>query len=196
MKTTLALLALLVVQVGHAEDGPAAQAKERARQQFESGLEVIRGIYRRSISDMISSGTRVELYLLDWSFGEEKRPNKSVGTFEIAPYSKTTGVLASHTCTADERSELLPLLSNAIAGLPHEGGTACHYPIHGVRVWIGTEMVFETSICWYCGNFMMDYGRGQGWENHTDGFAALKPILHRLMPIPEDEVKRFQRDHQ
>ncbi len=196
MKTILALLILLCVQLVRAEDSPVAQAKERARRQFESGLEVIRGIYRRSISDLIGSGTRVELYLLDWSFGEEKRPNKSVGSFEIAPYSKSTGILATHACTEAERNELLPLLSTAIAGLSHQGGMGCHYPIHGVRIWIGSEIVFETSICWYCGNFMMDYGRGQGWENHTDGFGALKPVLHRLMPIPEDEVKRFRREHQ
>lgn len=196
MKTLLSLLTLVCLLPVRAEDGPVSQAKERARSQFESGLEVIRGIYRRSISELIGSGTRVELYLLDWSFGEEKRPTKSVGSFEIEPYRKSTGVLATHTCTEAERDELLPLLSTAIAGFPHDGGMACHYPIHGVRVWIGDEKVFETSICWYCGNYMMDYGRGQGWENHTDGFRALKPVVHRLMPIPEDEVRRFKRDHQ
>lgn len=174
---------------------PVQRAKERARDEYDNGLEVLRGMYRRRIAELVESGTRVEVYLLDFSFGEEKRDAPSKGMFDIAPYSKKTAILASHTCSAKERDDLLPVLRTAIAGLPRAGGMACHFPIHGMRVWIGSELAFETSICWYCGNFMMDYGRGAGWENHTDGFRELKPLLLKLMPIPEDEIKRFKKDH-
>ncbi|MCF7787475.1 MAG: hypothetical protein K9N47_15200 [Prosthecobacter sp.] len=147
------------------------------------------------MAELISNATRVEVLLLDFSMGEEKRSKPALQVFEIKPYSKDTPILDSHFCTTKEREELIPVLSQAIGGQPHIGGTGCHFPIHGIRVWVGSEIAFETSICWYCHNFMMDYGRGAGWENHTDGFRDLKPILMRLMPIPEDEIARFKKGH-
>ena len=192
----LVLFAALAFSMSTAEEsGPVAKAKERAEDEFNIGLEVLRGIYRKRMAELISSATRVEVLLLDFSFGEEKRAKPPLNLFDIKPYSKNTPILASHFCTSKELKELVPALSNAIGGLPHEGGHGCHFPIHGIRVWIGSEIAFETSICWYCSNFMMSYARGAGWENHTDGFRELKPILMRLMPIPEDEVARFKKDH-
>ena len=192
----LTVLTAIAMSMAHAEEpGPVAKAKDRAAEEFNTGLEVLRGIYRRRMAELLRSATRVEVLLLDFSLGEEKRDKPALQVFEIKPYSKTTPILASHFCTPAELRELVPALSNAIGGLPHIGGTACHYPIHGLRVWVGSELAFETSICWYCGNFMMDYGRGAGWENHTDGFRELKPILMRLMPIPKDEITRFKKDH-
>ncbi|MDZ4406237.1 hypothetical protein [Prosthecobacter sp.] len=190
------MVAVLGISTAHAEEsGPVARAKERAQDEFNTGLEVLHGMYRRRMAQLITSATRVEVLLLDFSFGEEKRAKPALQVFEIKPYSKNTPVLASHFCTPKEREELLPVLSNAIGGQPHIGGAACHFPIHGLRVWIGPEIAFETSICWYCSNFIMEYGRGAAWENHTDGFRDLKTLLMRLMPIPEDEVARFKKGH-
>ena len=190
------LLALLVTPMAYPEEsGPVAKAIERADNEFETGLEVLRGMYRRRMADVISNATRVEVLLLDFSFGEEKRAKPTLNTFDIKPYSKSTSIRDYHRCTEKERNELVPVLSRAIGGLPHKGGTACHFPIHGIRVWVGSELAFETSVCWYCGNFVMPYNGGAGWENFTDGFHELKPILMRLMPIPEDEIARFKKGH-
>jgi|GEM_PF-1816395 len=195
-KLILVLFVALVVSTFCAEEsGPVARAKERADEEFRIGLDVLNGMYRKRMAELIGSATRVEVLLLDFSFGEEKRAKPALQVFEIKPYSKETPVLASHFCTPKEREELIPVLSQAIGGQPHIGGTGCHFPIHGIRVWVGSEIAFETSICWYCGNFMMDYGRGTGWENHTDGFRDLKPIIMRIMPIPDEEVARFKKGH-
>lgn len=191
-----AALAAVAISTAPAEEsGPVAKAKERALDEFNTGMEVLRGIYRKRMAELLTNATRVEVLLLDFSLGEEKREKPALQEFEIKPYSKNTPILASHFCTPKELTDLVPVLSNAVGGLPHIGGHGCHFPIHGLRVWVGSELAFETSICWYCGNFMMDYGRGAGWENHTDGFRELKPILLRLMPIPEDEITRFKKDH-
>lgn len=195
-KLILVLFAAWVINPLHAQEGgPVAKAKERADDEFRTGLEVLRGMYRIRMAELIANATRVEVLLLDFSFGEEKRAKTTLNVFEIKPYSKSTPILAYHVCTQKEREELTPVLSNAIGGQPHKGGTACHFPIHGIRVWVGSELAFETSICWYCGNFMMPYNGGAGWENHTDGFRDLKPLLMKIMPIPEDEVARFKKDH-
>lgn len=193
----LAWFAALAFSASHAQEaeaGPVAKAKERAADEFHLGMEVLRGMYRKRMAALISQATRVEVLLLDFSMGKEDRTKPSLGMFGIEDF-KNTPILASHLCTPKELKELIPVLSNAVGGQPHQGGAGCHYPIHGLRVWVGTELAFDTSICWYCGNFMMDYGRGVGCENHTDGFRELKPILMRLMPIPEDEITRFKKDH-
>ena len=192
----LIVLAALAVSMSHAEEEePVAKAKERAADEFDTGMAVLRGMYRKRMAELLRNATRVEVLLLDFSLGEEKRAKPALSYFEIKPYKKQTPVLASHFCTPKEREELIPVLANAIGGQPSAGGVACHFPIHGLRVWIGSELAFETSICWYCHNFMMDYGKGIGWENHTDGFRDLKPILMLLMPIPEDETARFKKGH-
>lgn len=195
-KLLLVLFAALVTSALHAEEnGPVAKATERADNEFETGLDVLRGMYRKRMGELIANATRVEVLLLDFSFGEEKRAKPTLNLFEIKPYSKSTPILASRVCTQKEREELAPVLSDAIGGQPHEGGTGCHFPIHGIRIWVGPELAFETSICWYCGNFVMPYNGRAGWKNHTDGFRELKPLLMRFMPIPEDEIARFKKGH-
>lgn len=190
------MVCFLVAESVMAEDAsPVQRAKERALDEFTTGYQVLAAIYRNRMGDLLAQGTRVEICLLDFSLGKEERDTPAKGMFRIAPYNKETAILASHLCTESEREQILPLLRQAVSGVPSIGGFACHFPIHGIRVWIGDELAFQTSICWYCGNWQMDYGRGAAWENLTSGFYDLKPALLKLMPIPDDEIQRFKKDH-
>lgn len=178
-------------------EGPVASALRKAGSEFNRGVDELLLAYRKRVADLITKATRVEVCLLDFSLGGEKRTAPAQGMFNVGPgpFSKETAILASHACTAGEMKELLPLLSQALTGMSAQGGYGCHFPVHGLRVWIGEEVAFQTSICWYCCSFGMDYGKGPVWVNHTPGFKDLKPVLLRLIPIPEDEVTRFKKDH-
>jgi len=190
------LVVLLVFGIIAKAQEPTAKALDKARDEYVAGVRILDQKFRERVAELILKGTRVELMLLDFSLGEEGRDKKPLSSFLIAPYLKNTGILQHRLCTANERQELLPVLSKAISGIPSNGGVACHFPIHGLRVWIDNEVIFETSICWHCSNYWFPYFSGPGWTNHSAGFDDLKPLLQKMMPIPEEEVTRFKKKYE
>jgi hypothetical protein len=84
---------------------------------------------------------------------------------------------------------LLPTLQASLK-LAEPSGVLCHYPIHGIRVWKGEEILLQSSICWHCGNMGFDYPDGAGFI--TIEMRELKQICDELLPIPEKEIERFK----
>ncbi len=68
----------------------------------------------------------------------------------------------------------------------------CHFPIHGIRIWDGEDIVFQTSICHHCMNFYMTYPFNRArWTGLSD--PTLQTVLNQLMPIPAEESERFEK---
>ena len=64
-------------------------------------------------------------------------------------------------------AEKFPLIlhSDSITSLPF------HFPIHGIRIYSGEELLHEGTFCWVCGNFSFSYPQGSAW---LDSNAELK----------------------
>ena len=68
----------------------------------------------------------------------------------------------------------------------------CHFPIHGIRVYTGDDLLHEGTFCWVCGNFSFSYPQGSGW---LDTNVELKEIFTNLAPIPQSEMDRFYKKY-
>lgn len=104
-----------------------------------------------------------------------------------------TKVLAKKEVSDADRVKLLGSLAKQVAVREQAGGALCHYPIHGLKVYRRGKLLYETTFCWKCSNFGFSYPNGdRQWLSTND---ELRAIFHRLMPIPQSEVERFEKKY-
>lgn len=187
----------------------AAQAQQnigagvsKADDAYRVGMQKLRSEYRKAFADAISSTTKIEVYLLDFESTNVRGVKDDLtwvaglaeDQFPIVPYRGQSKILKRKMLSADEIRLLMPSLQKTIAVEDDMGGVLCHFPIHGIRVWDGDDIVFQTSICHHCGNFYMTYPYGVvRWTSLSN--SEFGDVLEQLMPIPQKEVDRFERTY-
>jgi len=149
--------------------------------------------YRAAIATTLQFADRAEVYLLDFSIGKDfaYKPKDEDKVFPIRPYKSETKILKTATVPAKELPAWRAAVTKMVTSDKEGGGAFCHYPIHGLRIYAGTKLLFETSICWACRNYYFDYDGQHEWVSLTDDSDDLSKLLHDFMPIPEAEMKRF-----
>ena len=181
------------------EDQVAVATEERlakpSKIYFEA-LDTARKDYRNSVGAALAEAEKIEMYLLDFEmkeepesdflFWENRLPKEF---FPITPYKSKSRILLRKLLSPEETQKLIPTLQ-ATLKLAEPNGVLCHYPIHGIRVWKGEEILLQSSICWHCGNFTVDYPDGASFATIT--VPELKSVCDELVPIPEREIKRFK----
>jgi len=202
MRAIVTLFAVLGFNLVALAEADIDDKLNTARTEYYDEMQKVEDAYRKSFSKALSSATRIEIYLLDFEMTKVKGRETdhdgdwAIGMpedqFPITPYEKQSKILKRKVLTLDEVQLFLPGLQRTIAAEKGAGGAFCHYPIHGVRVWNHEdEVVFQTSICHYCGNFFMTYPfGGVSWTGLSD--AAFGELLEKLMPVPQAEKDRFE----
>jgi len=166
---------------------------------YDKTLKKAQADYRKGLAEALPAATKVELYLLDFNVKREEGSTEGAwkytlpkDQFPIGPYKSVTRILKTKTLTAAQIKELLPALQATVGVEENSGGAMCHFPIHGLRVWAGDRLVLETSFCWLCENFALEYPDfTERWV--TIQGTKLKEIINRLMPIPQTELDRFKK---
>lgn len=116
-----------------------------------------------------------------------------IETFPILPYAKDTRIIKKSVVGPAELKDFSQAVAAALTGQENEGGVMCHYPIHGIKIFSANENIFQTSLCWACGNYFVEYPNGASWDQMTMGFGQLKDLLDKHMPIPPEEMEKFRR---
>ena len=180
--------------------GDASQKVDEAKRAFYEAANKQEAAYRKALGEAILNATRCEVFLLDFNIPHDKKKESFFDYpsdddhFPIRPYSAETKILKRRVLTVDEFQRLKQSLVETVSVAESSGGALCHMPIHGLRVFDGDEMIFETSICYGCSNFYVAYPLGDaGWV----GLSAkdFDKAMETLMPIPESERKRFEEAH-
>jgi len=139
-------------------------AQEDLDFEFYDALEKAEVKYRVGKAALIKKADRVVVYLVDFDgISDEDIFGDASETISIAPYGKRTKILSSKEIEEEDRKRLLETLSKKIAEPEHTGGAFCHFPIHGIRIYAGEDILHEGTFCWVCGNFAFSYPQGSGW---------------------------------
>lgn len=193
MKTMLASLAILslIGQLSQAQE-TAQQKLEKISSAYMDEVKTAERAYRNAFASVLDQSTKIEVFLLDP--GLEKGRLKDdltaldpfahleANEFPILPYKQICKILVSKILSKDEVTQLLPSLKATISG-DSDVRAACHDPIHGIRIWLGEELIFQTSICYGCQNFYFKYPFGKAsWIGLSE--PAFKTTMEKLMPIP------------
>jgi len=152
--------------------------------------------YREAFAASLNKATKAEIYLLDFEVQHHDpgdiqwqiHPPKD--QFPIAK-GKTCRILKQRILTEEELKKLLPSLQATVGIKGNGGGAMCHFPIHGLRLWVGDHLVLETNICWSCHNLYLQY---PDYTMDVIGVwnKTLEEIMKGLMPVPEEELARFR----
>lgn len=179
----------------HAES-EAEKSISEAESRFFEAKSKIESDYRRDLAALLAKGDRIEVFLLD--FEMEDTPSDFLfwdtrleeDEFPIIPYGSKSKILKRSILTAGQRSDFLPALQKVV-GIQGEidGGALCHFPIHGVRVFSGNKVIFQTSFCWACNNFAIRYPDAPAWVGIRGG--ELFDAFNKIIPIPQSELERF-----
>ena len=140
----------------------------------EGWKDVTSGRFHRKAQGMfadVGGVTEARIYLL---MGTNEQQTKE--TFPIRPYGTTEPVCGSATLTGEKLEAFLDLWRWQSPAQWRQA--LCHDPAYGFRLYRGTKLVAETSICWECSNFYVEvWPLGSGWY----GFDADSKIAKDLL---------------
>jgi hypothetical protein len=195
------LLPILCATAIFAATGASAESEvekqlSETESRFYEAKSKIQSDYRRDLAAVLAKGDRIDVYLLD--FETEDTPSDFLfwdtrleeDEFPIIPYGSKSKILKRSTLSAEQKLEFMPKLQEVV-GIQGEidGGAFCHFPIHGVRVYAGDTIIFQSSFCWKCNNFSVSYPDRPAWVAIRG--AGLFEVFSKLMPIPQSELDRF-----
>jgi hypothetical protein len=199
MKTSLPFVFAVMLSAALTRAETPLMSAERS---YSEALDRAQINYRRELAVALKAADKIELFLLD--FEPTASPDAKYDSawairlpkdaFPIIPYQSQSRILSRKVLTADERQLLLPPLQATVGVEKNTYGAMCHFPIHGIRAWVGKEILFQTSVCWHCSNFYVEYPIGGAlWTGLST--PDLKLICERLLPIPQKEIDRFNKKY-
>ena len=154
--------------------------------------------YRTAFAKTFEFADSVEVFLLDFSMGEDGtyKVTEEEDKFEIYPYDKKAKILKRRKVADKDIRKWCDAVTKTLSSDKEPIGMAlCHYPIHGIRIYSHNALLFGTSYCWHCANFYFCYGPNgnrSGWISLTQDSKELRELFDGFMPIPEAEMKRFK----
>lgn len=149
------------------------------------------GRFHRKAQTMFSDVqdvTEARIYLL---MGTEEQRQKAATTFPIRPYDRNARVCGEVTLTGDRLESFLEFWRWQLPG--YERSALCHEPAYGFRLYRGSSLIAETSICWGCSNYYVEvWPFGAGWYGFDAEAKQAKELLSfcdQLLPYERYEEK-------
>ena len=180
---------------------PAIQHLISAQRKYDKEKSVIQAKYRSRLADAMKHADGAEIFLLSFT------PAKDVPDdiqYDDKRYFPVLGYEDCHHEILDRKrltGEKLAQCREATVKLLQEekdwgGGALCHMPIHGIRLYRGENLIFQTSICWKCTNYYIQYPDDYGTASWVGLVGKpIKEFLMKEMPIPKAELDRFDAIH-
>jgi hypothetical protein len=149
----------LAAMAGTAEEDYRAQLGELDQQR-----QKIQDSYRAARAKELLAATKVEVFITRYDdvamveglFDPEDNDKR----IRIDPYNASTAILQRKELAEAERRELMAAFAKQLAVPGQTGRVFCHYPIHGLRIYSGEELVYSGTFCWKCGNWGFRYPDG------------------------------------
>lgn len=138
--------------------------------------------YRDALSEVVKAADEVHVFLLDSDLEKLSADLPPAERFPIRPYGADARILKTKVLKGDACRELAQALADGLAEDIRGAGAKCHLPVYGVRVYRKDELPFQTSLCWECENYYVDYPDHSSWQEMGPAFNQLLPLLESVMP--------------
>ena len=173
------------------ESGPEDDVIHAAHREYDKGISQLKVTYRANFAKALKHADSAEVFLLSFTMERDVPEEKRTEYIYISPYRTFSKILQRKKIQGQKLETLRNATTKLLQEKSTDGGAFCHYPIHGVRLLRGKRVIFETSLCWKCGNYFLTYPYDEraSWI----GFSGepIKQFLDREMPIPQSEIDRF-----
>ena len=180
---------------------PGAAIGLSANRKYFKAVDRLRDEYRIQMARALEHADGASIFLLHYKpvdprdIPKEKRKPRY---FSMAPYRLHTEVLN----WIELRGEGIRRIREATLELlrqPKTEGPWAHFPTHGIRLYRGEELVFETSMSLHTGNYFVRYP--DNYEKGSwVGFGGKDPLkiekeLKELLPIPKELLEKFEEEN-
>lgn len=196
MKRSFVILLLHTLALwGAASDDESKKADEAREAQMGAKAKYwerkggIQQEYRDSLAEMVLKADKIELLLLDFTMAEVE--DIEVETFPIPPFQGNARVITQKTVQPADLESFKAAIATLLTSKSEVPGAFCHYPIHGLKVYQAGTPIFQTSLCWECGNYYVEYPDGSAIETMAQR-DPLKELIDTALPIPPEELARFK----
>ena len=133
----------------------------------------------------VGNADQVEVLLLkdDW-----KKP--ATNGLYIVPYDHYYEIIESRPIEGERAARIASLWSQQVFDPMIQA--LCHEPAYGLRFKRGSKLLWETSICFKCNNFTLQFGPFQkmtgfmGFDSRTEEAKALLKELEEILPTKQD----------
>ena len=160
----------------------AAAADKQWRERIKADHED-----RVAFAKELTCADRIEVFLLDHSIG--RVPSHALqecdAAFPIRPYGRSTKILKTAAVSAQDIPKWSAAIAKILQSEEDNSQARCHHPIHGIRIYAGDSVLFETSLCWQCNNYYFPYTDHFSWQSLTTDANTLETLLKKFMPIPK-----------
>jgi hypothetical protein len=161
----------------------------------EGWKDVTLGRFHRKAQAMFSETeniTEARIYLI---MGTKEQQTKE--TFPIRPYRLEAPVCGSVSLTGEKLEAFLKLWQWQSPSYWRQA--LCHHPVYGFRLYRGTTLASETSICWKCHNYYVEvFPFVSSWYGFDSDSKVAKELLNYcdgLLPYarPEEETPKSKK---
>lgn len=126
-----------------------------------------------------SGVTEARIFLL---MGREDQQTKE--TFPIRPYGRQDPICGEARLKGDQLRGFLDQWERQSPSYWKQA--LCHEPAYGFRLYRGSSLVAETSVCWHCSNYYVDmWPIGASWygfDAESKSAKELLAICDKLLP--------------
>jgi hypothetical protein len=143
--------------------------------------------YRKILAQVLGKADKIEVYLIHLNSDPVPVPVASNLEDDDFLHYGPAKILKRKVLTEEERKRLTPLLQATVAAENPGGGASCHDPAHAIRVWHGKNLIFESTICFHCGNLSVEVAYSPTMVGLTQ--PDFNEEMLKLMPIPEKSAK-------
>jgi hypothetical protein len=199
-RSLIIIISLLLLATASAGDETTIDKEVRAivsqaeEEHFDS-IEQANHQYRATLAKAFRFADRIDVFLLDFSMGADPayEPKPEDEVLEIRPYGRKTRILKSARVPAKDLPKWREAAAKMYRAKPENWATGCHYPVHGIRIYSGQNLLLETSFCWQCSNYQFSTTGGESsWVTMGRDADDLKALLQNFMPIPPEQQQRFE----
>ncbi|MEM1083515.1 MAG: hypothetical protein AAGI48_05295 [Verrucomicrobiota bacterium] len=170
------------------------QIKEQAYRTFKAETAAARANYRSQIAEMIKKADRAEVYLLSGKVEKREVPEDELYSdpkpptewFPIRPYDGDSKIKIRKTLKDKQLRQLVGEIGKVLRQRNDlDGGAFCHSPNHGICFLAGDTILFETSFCYKCSNYYLEYPEDMGPPSLVGfSFTELQAYFGELFPDP------------
>jgi len=144
--------------------------------------------YREALAEVVEVADEVHVFLLDSdldSVEEDLPPDKR---FPIQPYGEGANakILKVKVLRKPENQALAQALAEGLREDLKGGGSKCHLPVYGVRIYRKDEQPFQSSFCWECENYFVEYPDHAGWQEMGPAFDGILELFKEVIPLPAE----------
>ena len=167
-----------------------AQADEKeliqSEKKFLSSINHAYYQYRKDMSTIISKADKVVLFQVSPNTEEVGNSFMSPKSYISVTRLKDTKILNRKELNKKESKAVIEALKQSILKKQDHTNLDSHTPIHGIKIYKKSKVIFQATLSWETKNFNFNYPNTSEWLETSQELQKIVNTVHPLSPKNKD----------